>query len=183
MRQFTMILIAIVSMTVLGSCEKLRQLINYDVPVEMEYTLKIPANGITEEIQIDPITLEYDINKKIAEYTEKTGIGRINSVKLKAVSIQIPEAYQYADDNLTSLSKLLIQFNSNSNTQWANLVDLQSQPTEPYFISLPIDHTVDLKKYFDTNFFHFQATVGFARATTKEVAGTFKVEVLINVSL
>lgn len=166
-----------------SSCEKLKEIVNVDVPLSFDYTITIPASPLAEDVEIPTVNIVTNVEETIKEFTKESKIGEIRSVHFSSATIEVLEESRYEDDNLTSISNFEINMNSTSKSQWTTLVDLTSTPTHPYELELPVNTTVNVKDYFFANDFSFNGTVGLSKPTTKEVKCKMKVNVKINVSI
>lgn len=166
-----------------SSCEKIKELVNVDVPLTFDYTITIPASPLATDVEIPTVNVMTNVEEIIKDFTKESKIGEIRHVYFSTATVEVLEESQYEDDNLTSISSFELNMNSTSKSQWISLVNLNSTPTDPYFLELPVNTTINVKDYFFANDFSFNGTVGMTKPTTKEIKCKMTVKVKINVSI
>lgn len=165
------------------SCEKIKEIVNVDVPLTFDYTITIPASPLATDVEIPTVSVMTNVEEIIKDYTKESKIGEIRKVYFSTATVEVLEESRYEDDNLTSISSFVLNMNSTSKSQWTSLVNLDSTPTDPYELELPVNTTIDVKDYFFANDFSFNGTVGMTKSTTKDIKCKMKVKVKINVSI
>lgn len=165
------------------SCEKIKELIQMDVPLSFNYEITIPASPIAEDITIPPVNIVTNISQTIKDYTEESTFIEIRSVKLASATIEVIEENRYENDNLTAISKFNVNMNSSAQSMWSPLIQLNEVPTQPYELDLPVDTETNLKEYFTSDAFNFSGAFGLARPTTQSFKCKITIQVKINVSL
>lgn len=183
MKLFKIAAITLASILVFSSCESIKDMVNVDVPYNLEAEVTVPATTAAGNVSIPNVNIPINIDQAIKDYTNESEIGEIQSVKIKELKLEIPEAYQHSEDNLTAISRVVLSLNSDVNQQWQEIVRQESNIPTPFQYDLPVNDAVNFKDYFQASNIAIKADVGVSRATENEIKVKMKLKVIINVSL
>jgi len=180
---FSMVVIAGFCLSMLPSCNKVKDIVKFNIPVTMEYDFIIPPIGDTTQAIDAVVDINYNVDSVIKSTNEKLGVGNLKSAGISSVILNIPPENQDANDNLTALSALSLALSSDQNQNWVTLCSITEPPMQPFTVSLPVNKDADLTSYFTSDSFHFRIGAKAHRTTSKLIQGTATIKFIMVATL
>jgi len=150
----------------LSSCDKVKDAIKVNVPVEIRDIQFIipPVTEAGQDFSQD-FTVSIDIEALIRQADPGLGAGNIKSATIESCILTIDDDSQYDDDNFTALSSVDASVASNTNTSFTRIASA-GNPGEKFILDMSVNNDLDLKSYLKGNTFNFRFSGKAKRATT-----------------
>ncbi|THU39286.1 hypothetical protein FAM09_12295 [Niastella caeni] len=162
--------VAVLALTTVTSCNKLKDVIKINVPLEtadIQFSIA-PQPAGTQQLTAFQFGINIDSLLKIEN--SSLGTSNIKQVKVKSITLQLNNATQ--NDNWGALSACEAGLASNNIPSYTVFAGLTSNP-DAYATTLNIPvKDVDLKNYFNSTVLYYKVSGTTRRATTTTLTGT-----------
>lgn len=171
MNKLRLFLIAAGSVCALAfsACNKVNDAIQVNVPLKMaevNFTIQPAASG---QHDLGTFSVYANVDSVIKAYNASLLVSSIRSVKIKSCTIAILDPAVHPDDNFTALSAARADLSSDAKPDWVTVAEVSAPPTDPSFLTLPVNEQAELKDYFKGNTFSFRLSGNLQRAIMNEV--------------
>jgi hypothetical protein len=177
------IIIAGLSLSIFSSCNKVKDIVKFNIPVTMEYDFVIPPIPDTTQSVSAVVDINYNVDSVVKSTNEQLGVGNVRTVNISSVILTIPPESQDAQDNFTALSALSLAISSDQNQNWVTLCSITAPPVTPYTLDMPVNKEADLSSYFTSDKFHFKIGGKAHRITSKIIKGKATIKFIIVATL
>lgn len=161
-------------------CSKVKSLVNVNIPIIM--TIPFTINPVSNAGAPETITntVYANIDSLIKAKSSSLSASNIKSIVIDSVTITVNSNTQFPQDNFTALQSISESFSSNSNATPVEIGSV-STPSNPYFVNIPINASINLTDYFNATTFIFTTNYQMIRPTTQAVNCTGSIYLMMKV--
>jgi hypothetical protein len=160
--------LALLPLFILSSCEKVKDILSFDIPVEQTYDFEIPAIDTVGSLTIESPAISIDIEKMLKEKNENLSLGNIKEARIASIKLVVKEGSRMENNNLMS---------------WMSLTNGKITPDQPYEYTLPVNSSFDFKDYFKDNTFYFQITASNITKIIQTIPCTIQFKFIVRAGL
>jgi hypothetical protein len=175
--------LALLPLFILSSCEKVKDILSFDIPVEQTYDFEIPAIDTVGSLTIESPAISIDIEKMLKEKNENLSLGNIKEARIASIKLVVKEGSRMENNNLMSLKDIDLEFKSSVMPSWMSLTNGKITPDQPYEYTLPVNSSFDFKDYFKDNTFYFQITASNITKIIQTIPCTIQFKFIVRAGL
>ena len=163
---FLPVLIITLSIFTLASCSKIKQALQYDIPLQSgSVTIIIPPTSVANGSVNGTGTNTINIDSVIKASTANTlGVSNIISVKLTSVTLTLP--HPDSANNFQNFESCYASFFTNAVSTPYEVRIANNPNSFASAVYLPVDSSVELKSYLNGNQFTYSAGGQLRTSTT-----------------
>lgn len=163
----SLLMVAVATMG-LVSCEKVKDMIKFNVGVQSQnIEFNVPILAAAGEQNLAAATVQLNIDSIIKAQNKEVGVDNIKSAKVTEVTLEILNPDN--DNNLAIVEGAKVMLSSDTKTEPVTIAELENNPDEyKTTITIPAKD-VDLAEYLKSTNYSYTLWAKTRRGTTKEL--------------